>query len=413
MVYDTFLIGAGTSNVFTLLELSKNKYKKKIGVVDKGKDPYNRKSNEVTEGFAGAGFYSDCKIILSTESGGEIENYLTGKELKELETKFLNHLQQFHKKSFNIIEPKDIDFEKYKPFEVIVNKTLHVGTDYSQSIIPQIYEHINNNLDVEFKFEEEVINITKPNQYYVIETNKDKYLANQIIYATGKSGIDLTNKIIENFGLKTEYKPVQLGVRVKVPYEITKKLTDKFYDFKFKFTAPYGEARSFCVAPQGNVIKENNYGDITYNGGSDKETKSEYTNFGIMCVPSIEIDNNFKYQREIVRKINNLPEKDNVLNWNSFTRDRGLRTILKDIFDLINDWCICFDKICPGFLANLTVYVPEVKYSSKLIHLTSNFNLEEYPNFWIAGDSVVTRGIFQSALTGIKIAEQFKGENKL
>ena len=86
MQYDVIIIGAGPAGIFTALEMLRRDYKGKIIIVEKGKAIENRscpksKTNKcvnckpychITTGFSGAGAFSDGKLSLSYEVGGQL-----------------------------------------------------------------------------------------------------------------------------------------------------------------------------------------------------------------------------------------------------------------------------------------------------------------------------------------------------
>ena len=84
MKYDVIIVGAGPAGIFTAMELVKNNCKKKILLVEKGKAIEDRKCPKnktrkcvnckpcnITTGFSGAGAFSDGKLSLSYEVGGD------------------------------------------------------------------------------------------------------------------------------------------------------------------------------------------------------------------------------------------------------------------------------------------------------------------------------------------------------
>lgn len=96
MHYDLIIVGAGPAGIFTALELLKNNSDKKILLVEKGKAVEKRhcpkaevghcvncKPNcAITTGFSGAGAFSDGKLSLSYEVGGDLP-MLIGEEFAQ------------------------------------------------------------------------------------------------------------------------------------------------------------------------------------------------------------------------------------------------------------------------------------------------------------------------------------------
>ncbi|HOD02967.1 MAG TPA: NAD(P)/FAD-dependent oxidoreductase, partial [Clostridiales bacterium] len=94
MNYDVVIVGAGPAGIFTALEMIRDKSEKKIAIIEKGKpveDRYCPKTTtkrcvnckphcHITTGFSGAGAFSDGKLSLSSEVGGDLPSLL-GEEL--------------------------------------------------------------------------------------------------------------------------------------------------------------------------------------------------------------------------------------------------------------------------------------------------------------------------------------------
>ena len=94
MKTDVVIVGAGPAGIFTAIEMLRKGTKKKIVIVEKGQSVENRhcpKANtkkcmnckpycHITTGFSGAGAFSDGKLSLSYEVGGDLPN-LVGENL--------------------------------------------------------------------------------------------------------------------------------------------------------------------------------------------------------------------------------------------------------------------------------------------------------------------------------------------
>jgi len=95
---DVVIVGAGPAGIFTALELLKKKSNKKIIIVEKGQPIENRRCPKsktkqcvnckpychITTGFSGAGAFSDGKLSLSYEVGGELPELLGANTVQEL-----------------------------------------------------------------------------------------------------------------------------------------------------------------------------------------------------------------------------------------------------------------------------------------------------------------------------------------
>ena len=408
--YDIIYVGAGTANMFSLLHLIRlGKHEgKHILVLDKGQDIETRTS--VTTGYFGAGVISDCKIILSPETGGEILNHIDKKEVSKLEESLLTLIDSFTSlKNYTILKPEIPEGTQFGNFNYVSNRVLHMGTDYGKKFALATREFLRKFDNIHFKFNEEVKDLEQTDtDCYCLYTSKGCYFSEKIIYATGKSGVNLTFKMMEKLNIEKKKKKAQVGVRVEVPAEITKHWTDIFYDFKFSMDLKEGSARSFCVSPYGQVIKEDFFGLRTYNGGSNKVEKTEFTNFGIIVTPNdINGFSPLEYQKTLAKKANELEESDTIVNWQTWLMDKDIYNIFyyAGVYKILTTWMIEFELICPGFLKSVKIHVPEIKYLTDGFDLTNKLNLINHPNFYCIGDSSYGRGIYQAAIGGILVAE--------
>ena len=94
--YDVLIIGAGPAGIFTALEMIKKGTSKKIALIEKGKPVEKRNCPKtktkkclnckpychITTGFSGAGAFSDGKLSLSYEVGGDLP-LLIGEEIAQ------------------------------------------------------------------------------------------------------------------------------------------------------------------------------------------------------------------------------------------------------------------------------------------------------------------------------------------
>ena len=87
-------------------------------------------------------------------------------------------------------------------------------------------------------------------------------------------------------GLDFINNQVDIGVRVEVPAEVFKHITDEVYEAKILYrTSLYNDVvRTFCMNPYGYVVAENTDGIITVNGHSYRDPKmhSKNTNFALL-----------------------------------------------------------------------------------------------------------------------------------
>ena len=97
MQKDVIIIGAGPAGIFTALEMLKKGSRQRILIVEKGRAVEDRHCPKdktgrcvgckpychITTGFSGAGAFSDGKLSLSSDVGGDLPNLITPEKAQE------------------------------------------------------------------------------------------------------------------------------------------------------------------------------------------------------------------------------------------------------------------------------------------------------------------------------------------
>ena len=423
------IVGAGVAGVNAATKLVDNGYPgDKITIIDMGKDPYNRKPEEVMTGFLGAGGWSDGKLTYHTSIGGHLSKYCGEDKAMELFDQVITNFKRFHPKPeavqcSNPIEEPDF----IKPyFGLRLFPVWHVGTDYLHEIGKNWFNFLVEG-GVNFKWETKVTDIDfEYNQvmYMQDEHHEITLFYDELIFGVGKSGIDFGKQLAEKYDLPTEPKPVQIGVRFEAPQKHFQKLIDVSYDFKLyrKFEDKGVSLRSFCTNNNAAYVAvEETYGDHSYNGHAKKDEafRNDMTNFGILMEVQ-GIDKPFDWSRDVVknlqidgtglyyspsRKPSQTSEGVNVSAIQVDTLHKiakSMQPYFMYVYDFIED----MKKVFPTLKDDWGIYVPEVKYlSPEPLVDYSNLALTKYPNVHFVGDALSARGITVSGAQGTYVAE--------
>jgi uncharacterized FAD-dependent dehydrogenase len=431
MAKKIIIVGSGVAGVNAATKLVDNGYDGSlITIIDMGKDPYNRKPEEVMTGFLGAGGWSDGKLTYHTAIGGQLSKYTGEEKAMELMDQVITNFKRFHPKPEEVQCSNPIEEPEFiKPyFGLRLFPVWHVGTDYLSEIAKNWYDYLVSK-GVRFIWEVKVHAIDFENQrvlaYSLIEELEYEYRYDELIFAVGKSGIDFAQQLQEDYKLETEPKSVQIGVRFEAPQHHFQKLIDISYDFKLYRKFDTGVSlRSFCTNNNAAYVAvEETYGDITYNGHAKKDPKylNGMTNFGIIMEIK-DIDNPFEWSRKVVnelqfagtglyyspsRKASTTSEGEKVSSIQIDSLDivrRGMGKYWNYIEDFIED----MKKVFPTLKDDWGVYVPEVKYlSPEPLVYPKDLALVDYPNVHFVGDALSARGITVSGAQGILAVEKF------
>ena len=226
---------------------------------------------------------------------------------------------------------------------------------------------------------------------------------------------------------------MDIGVRVELPAEIFKHITDEVYESKIVYqTEKYNDlVRTFCMNPYGEVVSENTNGIVTVNGHSyaDPSLHTGNTNFALLVSNTFtEPFKDSNHYGESIASLSNMlgggvlmqrfgdlvkgrRSSDRRMT-KCFTRptlnatpgDLSLVMPKRQMDDII-EMIYALDKLAPGTANYDTLlYGAEVKFYSSRIQLSGELETP-LPNFFAVGDGAgTTRGLAQAGASGIKVA---------
>jgi uncharacterized protein len=428
------IVGAGVAGVNAATKLVDKGYPGElITIIDMGKDPYNRKPEEVMTGFLGAGGWSDGKLTYHTAIGGQLSKYCGEEKAMELMDQVITNFKRFHPKPEEVqCSNPESEPDFIKPyFGLRLFPVWHVGTDYLSEIAKNWYDYLVSK-GVQFHWETKVTNINFRHNEIVMRSVKPEFsqmdndglFYDELIFAVGKSGIDFAQELAHQYELPDEPKSVQIGVRFEAPQKHFQKLIDISYDFKLyrKFEDKGVSLRSFCTNNNAAYVAvEETYGDHSYNGHAKKDPKylNGMTNFGILMEIN-GIEDPFTWSRDVVNKLqfngtglyysptripSTTAEGNNVT---SFQIDNlsGVEHVMGEYWTYIMDFIEDMKKVFPTLQDDWGIYIPEVKYLSPepLVNYR-NLSLTKFSNVHFVGDALSARGITVSGAQAIYVAE--------
>ncbi len=449
--YDVIIVGAGCSGIFAAYELI-NKSNKKVLMIEKGNSIKKRvcpkrKTNicvncnpcNITTGFSGAGAFSDGKISLSPEVGGNLPEYIGYDKTQEL----IDYIDSIYlsfgadKKIYGLDNNDKIKELKSKAIinnlKLIACPVRHLGTEESYKIYTKIEEYLENK-GVDLKFNTQVDDILiEENNIKGVLVGNEKIYADNVILSVGREGSEWLRDICNKNNIISEPSTVDIGVRVEVRNEVMEDINKYLYEGKFLYNSKTfdDKVRTFCQNPSGEVSIERYDDLITVNGHSYKNSKTENTNVALLV--SKHFTQPFKdsigYAKSIAKLANMLGDgKIIVQRYEDFkrgrrtTHDRLYRgnimptlkdaepgdlalvlpyRIIKDIEEMIE----ALNGVAPGFSSSETLlYGVECKLYNNKVKVNNNFETDVKGLFAIGDGAGITRGIAQANSNGVYVA---------
>lgn len=413
-------IGCGVSTVFSVIKLLDNGYPGElITIIEKGKNPYMRQREDVMNGFLGAGGYSDGKIIYSFNQGGNLVEYTGEQKGLELVQELKKYIRRFHPNPSAIKTTGLASTPSFlgKDLTMRQSECEHIGTDYLEQIGRNIYDYFKSK-NVGMHFKTEVLSIDIPNKtLYLLQERAYKHVYEELIIATGKSGMNFINEFIKLYNLPNKTKAAQVGVRFESDYKYFEKLAKDFHDFKlYKKYNDKISCRTFCSNNIAAYVAIEDVGGMkSFNGHGYKDVSKNngLTNFGILLEVKGKSDP-LKFTQDLVKscQINGKgmyytpgDRKPNV---------DAIKMTREEFYDRYMELAVVIDQFIESlddifwFGDDYVIYFPEVKLlTNELLVNHKDLSLLDYPNIHIIGDALSARGIFVSACQGMYLSEVF------
>lgn len=453
---DVLIIGAGPAGIFTALELLRNNSGKKIliaeqgSMIDKrscpkaktGKCVHCKPTCHITSGFAGAGAFSDGKLSLSYEVGGDLPELIGAdyaqKMIDYTDKIYLEFGADTHVEGLEATEEiKDIRRKAIQADLKLVDCPIrHLGTEKAHELYLRIQEHLLAN-GVEILPHHDAENlIIEDNVCKGAVINGKEFRAEKVIVATGRKGADWLENMCRIHGIQNEAGVVDIGVRVELRNEVMEKVNEALYESKLiGYPKPFmNKVRTFCQNPGGFVAQENYENNLAVvNGHSFKDKKSGNTNLAILCSHhfSVPFNEPILYAQKVGQLLNMLGD-GNILvqrlgdirngkrTWQKELSQGNVRPTLSDavagditsaipyrtmisILSFIDQ----VDKVVPGFASSETLlYAPEIKFYSNRIRMDADLNTS-VKNLYCLGDSSGwTRGLMMASVMGVIMAKK-------
>jgi len=445
---DVVIIGAGPAGMFAARELVRRKLK--VLVIDCGRDTGKRRCNmehagvcrkcdpcNILCGVGGAGVFSDGTLNLRPDVGGNLRDYTkTDKQawalVDEVDKVFLEYGVRDE-----LVGAAEADVKQLKRRAASVGvhfidiNQRHIGSDFTSKVIIDFKKDLDD-AGVEFLLETRVRDIWKGKDGCrgVLLEDGRRIGARNVLLAPGRVGAGWVNELVERNGIRANYAPIDIGVRVEVPSIVMDPVTEINRDPKFHVrTSRYDDfVRTFCTNRRGFVVKERYDGIAGVNGHSFRDKDSPNTNFALLVNISLTepLENTTMYGECIGRLAYTLGGgKPTVQRMGDLRRGRrstahriarnAVKNTLKDVTpgdiamalpqrimaDIV-EGLETLDKVIPGIAADSTLlYAPEIKFYAMKIRVNSRLETS-IPHLFAAGDGTgLSRDIINASATGM------------
>jgi uncharacterized FAD-dependent dehydrogenase len=415
------IVGAGPSGLFAAHELA---------------DEFDVTVLERKGYVGGSGLHSDGKLNFHPQIGGDLTEFLPEPEAWNLVFYIRDVFRELGVDSSEQNEKgmDDLESRAVKAgirFVKILQS--HIGSDHLPEVMSLMRERLEER-GVVFRLESEVGDVAVEGGRVMGVRADDEFIrTDNVLLVPGRGGSRWLISVMESLGVRMQYNPIDVGVRIEVPNEVMGEVIGGYgiWDPKFHiYTPSYDDfVRTFCVCPRGFIVREA-YEDELFgvNGHSMRDSGSPNTNFALLTRVRLThpIENTTEYGRRVAQLTNTLGGKHPIVQrlgdlrghrrstWARINRSYVEPTfrdvtpgdismaypsrLVRDILEGLE----MLDRVVPGVSSDSTLlYAPEIKFYAMRIQTDRQLRTT-IPNLYVAGDgSGVSRGIVGAAATGI------------
>ena len=245
MKFDVIFVGAGPAGYFAAYELNKLHPNLSIALIDGGnsiekrrcpvlehklqKCPLNTKGYSecypacsITNGFGGAGAYSDGKFNITTEFGGWLTDYIDEDELLNV----INYIDKINLDfgATEVITDPNTDTVKQierramaAGLKLLRSKVRHLGTEENLKILTRISNCLKERITMYFGVKVKDIVVEDGAVRGVIMEDGRTFEADYVSLSVGREGSKWLAEILEKRGVVMSQNQVDIGVRVECP----------------------------------------------------------------------------------------------------------------------------------------------------------------------------------------------------
>ena len=449
------IVGAGPAGIFTALEYLRRGGRGHITLVEKGRRVEERHCPKevtgqcmncrpycnITTGFSGAGAFSDGKLSLSCEVGGDFPMLIGEDKAQALidytDRIYLEFGADEHVEGLG--DPEEVRKIRKRAIraglKLVDCPIRHLGTEKAHTLYVGVERHLlEKGVEILFGWACEDL-IIEGETCLGVRIRKGEetreLFASHTVVATGRRGADWLERVCREHGIAHQPGTVDIGVRVECRNEVMEEVNRVLYESKLiGYPKPFKDkVRTFCQNPGGFVAQENYDNDLAVvNGHSYKEKKSPNTNVSILCSHNFSVPFNqpIAYAQKVGELTNMLANGhilvqrfgdilDGKRTWQPELLRSNVRPTLPDAVagDITSAMpyramtnIIAFiqavDIAVPGFAAPETLlYSPELKFYSNRVRMNEDLKTSVSGLYCLGDSSGWTRGLMMASAMGV------------
>jgi len=395
--YDLGIIGAGIAGSFAALKVAKEHKNVKTIVFDLGRPPSKRRRQ--LEGWLGVLPNSDGKLYLNDiASVSDITGTRRAKSADRWFNSYMSDIIDFKTikdKSPSISMEKRI---KKHGFDIKLNnhiqmypKDIHILSKYMSS-------SVCGAKNISMSFDNEVVNIVKEKNSFIIVSSDKEIECKRIIICTGRSGWRWTKQLYDSLGIIENNDTAKFGIRIEASTSVMKDFNKSNCSI-FKQDLDIGP-----LCWNGTVIPEDHI-DLAISSFRSNENRWKSDKVSFNLIGHRHFENSGFEQTNRIGQLTFVLSNDRIIRERISTvlTQKSKISIIPE-YDWLSDAINDVGQFMPDIITKGYFHVPTILPLIPKIKVGSNL-VTDINGMYCAGEASGITGILAAALTGLISAD--------
>ncbi len=395
--FDVGIIGAGMAGSFAALRLAKEHKNIKTVLFDLGRPPGKRRRQ--LEGWLGVLPNSDGKLYINDIK--KVSESTNAKKAKSANTWLTNYISDvFNPKIIKDRSPLVSADKRIKKFgfNVVLNDLIQMYPKEIHLLSKNMSENIFSSKNFSHCFDNEVVNIHKQNNSFVVTTQFEQYNCKKVIVCTGRSGWRWTRNLYNSLGIIENNDNAKFGIRVEMTSPFMKDFNKSNCDI-IKDDLEIGP-----LSWNGTVIPEDHVDmAICSFRSNENRWKSDKVSFSLLG--NRKFENNGFEQIDRIAKLTFVLANDRIIKEKISTiLSKKSKISIMPEYDWLIEAINEVENIIPELSSKGYFHVPAILPLAPRINIGDNLETE-IEGLFAAGESAGVTGLLSASLMGIIAAD--------
>ena len=393
-IFDVGIIGAGVAGSFATYKIAKEYKNVKTIVFDLGRPPMKRRRQ--LEGWLGCLPNSDGKLYLTDID--KVSNIIGLRKAKSSFTYFNNILKNIN--DYKIVTDKKPQVSVEKRFkkagyEIQLNDYIQIFPTDIHSLSKYMADFIEKNNNITFSFDNEIKQIHKQKNCFVITSDNQEFKCKKIIIAVGRSGWRWSRQLFNNFRLVENNDIAKYGIRVEINSDLMKEFN--------KSNCSITRGNELELGPfswNGTIIPEDHV-DMAISAFRSNENRWKTDKLSFNLIGNRTFPGNGFEQTDRIAKLTFILSNDRIIKEkiSNILTGKSKISIIPE-YDWLKTEIKNLSTIMPEVVNKGHFHVPTIMPLAPKINIGSNLETE-VEGMYVVGESAGITGIVSAATSGM------------